>query len=138
MTSAGSRSRVNICSAVSAKGALRFVKFLRRLLAEAETPIHLILDRHPVHRSVKVREFAQSTDGPLMLFFMPSYSPQLNPDERAWNYVKNHGTGRMSLGRSNQLKKGRSPPTALSAEIESQGAGFFCHLDTAYSTLAVG
>jgi transposase len=41
----------------------------------------LIIDGHPVHRSRAVKEFAASTKGKLRLFFVPPYSPELNPDE---------------------------------------------------------
>lgn len=34
------------------------------------------------------------TSGKLRLFFLPPYSPELNPDELVWNDVKNNGVGR--------------------------------------------
>jgi transposase len=48
----------------------------------------------------KVRDFVESTGGRLRLFFLPPYSPELNPDERVWNDLKNNVVGRQSLSRT--------------------------------------
>lgn len=105
----GSRVSVNMLSAITAKGEMRFmvttgkvnaprfVEFLKRLLVKAPGPIFLILDGHPVHRSRVVSAFVKSTAGRMRIFFLPGYSPELNPDEQVWNHVKNHGVGRASI-----------------------------------------
>jgi transposase len=38
------------------------------------------------------------------LFFLPPYSPQLNPDEQVWNYVKHHGVGKAALRTASGLR----------------------------------
>ena len=90
---------LNLISAVSPLGELRlmvtearvnedrFVTFLRRLLVNAQRPIYLVVDGHPVHHSKKVRVFVTALQGRLGLFFLPAYSPDLNPDEPVWNVV---------------------------------------------------
>jgi len=100
VTATGSRFRVNMISAISTRGDLRFmafegsmnsdrfIKFLRRLIYNAPKPIFLVLDNHSVHRSKKVKEFVESTKGRLKLFFLPPYSPELNPDELVWNTMR--------------------------------------------------
>jgi transposase len=35
-----------------------------------------------------VRDYVDSLDGRLKLFFLPPYSPELNPDEWVWKNVK--------------------------------------------------
>ena len=112
----GARFRVNMISAVNARGAMRFmtihgkleakkfIVFLKRLIYNVENPIYLIVDRHPVHRATKVREFVESTKGKLKLFFLPSYSPELNQDELVWNHVKNHRIGRKQIKGPDDLK----------------------------------
>lgn len=102
----GARHKVNLISAISPRGAMRFmateenvnstvfIEFLKRLLVKTERPIFLILDNCSVHRSKEVRNFVESTEGKLRLFFLPPYSPELNPDEHVWNYLKNHKIGR--------------------------------------------
>lgn len=112
----GQRFSLNMISAVSAQGRLRFmvvdgnvngpqyVEFLRRLVYHAVRPIFLILDGHPVHKSRVVKEYVASTQGRLRLFGLPAYSPELNPDEQVWNHVKNHGVGRALLRSKVDLK----------------------------------
>ena len=46
----------------------------------------------------------QSTEGRLQLFYLPPYSPELNPDELVWNYVKKHRIGRKSVKGPNHLR----------------------------------
>lgn len=116
ITVTGARFGFNMISAVSPKGQLRFMvvegkvaatqfcEFLRRLLFRARRPIFLVLDGHPVHRSARVRKLVQSLNGKLQVFFLPPYSPELNPDEWVWNDLKNNGVGRMSITGPEHLK----------------------------------
>jgi transposase len=105
----GERFGLNMISAVSGRGQLRFmvvrgrvtakrfVEFLRRLCYRAKRPILLIVDGHSVHRSRQVSRFLRRVQGRLRLFFLPPYSPELNPDELVWNDLKNQGVGRMVI-----------------------------------------
>jgi len=89
----GKRLRVNVMSAVSAKGALWFTVFLGRfttpvftafldqLARQAGRKVHVIVDRHPVHRSKAVRDWLSQHSDRVELHLMPGYSPELNPDE---------------------------------------------------------
>ena len=113
----GARFGFNMISAVSPKGQLRFMviagkvgagefcEFLQRLVHKALRPIFLILDGHPVHRSAKVKQLAGSLKGKLELFYLPPYSPELNPDESVWNELKNNGIGRMAIAGPDDLKR---------------------------------
>ncbi|MFC9835586.1 IS630 family transposase [Rhodococcus sp. NPDC127530] len=112
----GARFSVNMISAISAKGALRFsiidgtltatkfIDFCKRLLRDNDGPVFLILDGHPVHRSKAVTAFADSTGGQLTLFRIPAYSPQLNPDEWVWKNVKHDRIGRSGITGPDQFK----------------------------------
>lgn len=102
----GQRYGLNLISAVSPRGQMRFmtvtgrmnagkfIDFLKRLLHNQKRPVFLIVDGHPSHRARKVFDFIRSTRGKLRLFFLPGYSPELNPDELVWNHLKNHGIGK--------------------------------------------
>ena len=48
--------------------------------------------------------FVAGTDGMLQLFFLPGYSPELNPDEQVWNDLKNNGIGRRVITGPDQLR----------------------------------
>jgi transposase len=113
----GERKSVNMVSAISPRGELRFrvqeermnaarfIDFLKALLDSVPGKIFLIVDGHPVHKAKKVREFAENkTDGRLKIFFLPPYSPDLNPDEWVWNNVKNDRIGREVIMSKDDLK----------------------------------
>ena len=114
----GQRSSVNMISAVSARGHLRFMltkgkvnglvftEFLKRLMHGAARRVFLVLDGGSYHHSRAVKDYVASLDGKLRLFFLPPYSPQLNPDEQVWNYVKHHGVAKAALrGGKGELRK---------------------------------
>lgn len=113
----GERKSISMVSAISPRGELRFrvqegtmnadrfIDFLKALLGSVEGEIFLIVDGHPVHKSKKVREFAENdTGGRLKIFFLPPYSPDLNPDEWVWNNVKNDRVGRKVIMGKDDLK----------------------------------
>lgn len=96
----GARHSLNMISAISPRGTLRFmvhqgtcnaerfIRFLRRLLKGAKRPVFLIVDGHSAHRSALTRAFVAGTRGKLRLFALPPYSPELNADELVWNHAK--------------------------------------------------
>jgi len=96
----GRRFSLNMISAVGPQGEFRFMvhqgsvtakvfrTFLQRLLVGAQGPVFVVVDGHPIHKSRLVRDFVESTNGRLRLFFLPPYSPHLNPDEQVWAHVK--------------------------------------------------
>lgn len=132
----GARFSVNMISAITSRGAMRFMtyagkmkapvfcEFLKRLIHNAPAKIFLILDGHPVHRSLRVKKFVQATKGKLRLFFLPPYSPELNPDELVWNNVKGK-IGRSSIkGPDDFQEKVRSHLKSLQRTPEKI-CGFF-------------
>ena len=82
-----------------------FIDFLKRLLFKQDKPVFLVVDGHPVHKSKRVKEFVESTKGKLQLFFLPEYSPELNPDETVWSYVKHHVVGKKIITGPDQFLK---------------------------------
>ncbi len=117
VSSTGARFGLNLMSAVSPRGEFRFmvtqgrvgartfVEFLKRLVYNADRPIFLIVDRHPAHRAQMVQRYVASLEGKLRLFFLPPYSPELNPDERVWNDLKNNSIGRKAITSPVHLKR---------------------------------
>ncbi len=107
----------NMISAISPKGSLRFmvvkgsvgakvfITFLKRLMHSRRRPVYLIVDGHPAHRAKLVQKYVESTRGMLRIFFLPPYSPELNPDELVWNDVKNNGVGRSIVNGPSDLHR---------------------------------
>ena len=121
ITTTGSGYSVNMISAVSAQGQLRFMltqrtvtavifrEFLKRLMIGTNKPVFVIVDGHPTHKAKLVKKYVESLNGRLQLFILPPYSPHLNPDETLWADVKRE-IGRKTV---NSLEEMRSH--ALSA-----------------------
>ena len=115
--STGKRFSLNMISAISSKGGMKFmtvggsvtgrvfILFLKRLILDVNGPVYLIVDGHPVHRSKQVREFVDSTGGLLKLFYLPPYAPDLNPDELVWNHLKYHCIGKLFIKTKEELKE---------------------------------
>lgn len=113
----GARFSLNMLSAVSAQGQLRFmvmtgrvnaavfVEFLQRLMHHQDRPVFVITDNHPAHHAQVVARYVAATEGRLQLFFLPSYSPELNPDELVWRHVKHHTVGRQSIVGPDQFRQ---------------------------------
>jgi len=133
----GARFSINMISAVSSRGELRFmvteqtlkvevfIEFLKRLIIGKATPVYLIVDGHPVHKAKKVKEFVKSLKGKIELFYLPGYSPELNPDEYVWNHVKHHTVGKMNVTGPDQLKKLAISALRRLARIPTIILGFF-------------
>lgn len=87
------RQSINLISAITNQGTVRFmvyqntlnsqtlIKFLKRLIKDAKCKVFLILDNLRVHHSKPVKEWIEQHNEQIELFFLPSYSPELNPDE---------------------------------------------------------
>lgn len=73
------------------KGGLKvdiFIRFLGRLIKGARRKIFLIVDNLRVHKARQVTDWVAERSDRIELFFLPPYSPELNPDEYLNNTVK--------------------------------------------------
>jgi len=111
----GLRFRCNMVSSVTNRGRLNFMvfkkrfqaevflEFLRRLVRQAKGKVFLIVDRHPVHRCRKVKRWLEKNVQHIRMFFLPSYSPELNPDELLNQDVKSNSVGRRRARNQQEL-----------------------------------
>jgi transposase len=111
------RIGLGLISAVSNKGELRWkvldsaikapvlICFLQRLIKDAGRKVFLILDRLPVHRSAAVRTWLSRHTAQIEVFYLPSYSPELNPDEGLNADLKQHVTRKAPLRSKQALKQ---------------------------------
>ena len=67
--------------------ATEFIKFLKEIL-RIHPKIVLVLDNASYHKAKIVQEFVESTNGALILVWLPAYTPQLNPIETQWRVLK--------------------------------------------------
>jgi transposase len=71
-----------------------FTEFLRRLVRQISRYVLLIIDQHPVHIAAKVKKWLKKHEDRIQVFYLPSYSPDLNPDENLNQDVKSNAVGR--------------------------------------------
>ena len=99
----GSRTRLNVVGAVNLKNIAaahvsRYEKvnsdtitdFMAELRAneKSKKTIHLILDGAGYHRAQTVKDKAVELN--ILLYYLPPYSPNLNPIERLWKVMNEH------------------------------------------------
>ncbi len=87
------RSKLSVISTVTNKGQMRWkvfsgalnakilIGFMRRLVHGRKKRVFLILDNLRVHHSKAVKEWLAENADKIAVFYLPSYSPELNPDE---------------------------------------------------------
>jgi len=103
----GQRFGTNVISAIANRGQLYFMvfsgtanaalflRFLRRLLRQLKgRKLFLIVDGHPSHRAKLVKAFVEQHSDRLALYYLPPYSPELNPDEMLNQDLKSNALGR--------------------------------------------
>jgi transposase len=111
----GARFGFNMLSAVNALGHFRFMtvegtvtatvfrEFLKRMITGMDRKIFLVVDGHPTHKAKLVRQFVADHSDRIELFFLPPYSPELNPDELVWGNVKTR-IAKMAIQTKDELK----------------------------------
>jgi Transposase and inactivated derivatives len=87
------KNSVNMISAITNQGLVRFmmyrdsmtsqllIKFMSRLVKDTDHKVFLILDNLRSHHGKKVKEWLENHQEKIMVFYLPSYAPELNPDE---------------------------------------------------------
>ena len=93
-TVGGTREKLSMISTVTNQGKARWmivdesfnadklIEFLAALVKDAERKVFLILDNLRVHHSKLVKAWLSDKKEKIEVFYLPSYSPELNPDER--------------------------------------------------------
>lgn len=98
----GNRFSCNMISSITNLGKLSFMvfhdnftqdiflKFLKRLVRQCDRKIFLIVDNHRAHKSRAVNKWLTDNVDSIKLFYLPSYCPELNPDEFLNQDVKSY------------------------------------------------
>ena len=82
-----------------------FLTFLRRLIRSVDHKIYLIVDNLSVHKAGKVKKWLERHKEQIQIFYLPPYSPYLNPDEFLNNDVKNNASGRQRPRTRDEMTK---------------------------------
>ena len=87
------RTSANMISAITNQGKVRFkvfegsmnadilIDFCKRLIKSANRKVYLILDNLRVHHAKVFKAWLAKNEDEIEVYYLPSYSPELNPDE---------------------------------------------------------
>ena len=107
--------RINMISAITNQGKLRFVlyegkmnqdrliEFMRRLIKTSDRKVYLILDNLSVHHGKKAKAWMEKHNNRIEVFYLPSYSPEYNPDELFNGALKREITNRGNAATKEQF-----------------------------------
>ena len=84
--------------------AERFTGFMDDLVHDVAAKVFLIVDRLPAHRAAKVQQWVHDNKDRIELFYLPPYSPQMNPDEWLNRDLKTELRTRPATGDRDTLK----------------------------------
>ena len=113
----GQRQSINVISAINARGEFwaatydaklnseTFVLFLQDFMKGQKGKVFLVMDGHPSHKARAVQKYVESLEGRLELHRLPTYSPDLNPDEFVWSHMKNNGVSKKPLKQNESLRQ---------------------------------
>jgi transposase len=145
----GKRFGVNMLSAISNAGRLRFrlfvgsfngrvfIDFLRRLLRDCGgRRVHLIVDGHPVHHAKLVSAWVAGHAERIQLHVLPGYSPELNPVELLNHDVKANAAGRRRPRSAGELRKELHGYLRRRQRQPKVLVGFFDYPTTRYAAAA--
>lgn len=117
VTTSGQRQSINVISAVNAQGCFWSNTYDGKLNAESfelflqdfiknrgKQKVFLVMDGHPAHKAKSVQKYVESLKGQLELHPLPPYSPDLNPDEFVWNYMKSTGVSKKPLKKNEAMR----------------------------------
>lgn len=102
----GQRFSLNMISAISNKGHLQFMiidgrfnsevfkTFLERMIKYSREKIYFVTDGHPAHKTKILNEWLEENKDKIEVFFLPPYSPELNPQEYVNQDVKTNIIGK--------------------------------------------
>ena len=74
------------------------VTFLRQLRANHAEPLIVIWDNGPAHGGDAIRAYLTTPDVRLRLIRLPAYSPDFNPDEAIWGWIREEVTANTCFG----------------------------------------
>src|SRR5438034_1271409 len=116
VVTSGQRQSINVISAVNARGefwaatytgklnAEAFVAFLKNFIKGRAGKIFLVIDGHPAHKAKVVQRYLETLGGRLELVALPTYAPDLNPDEFVWSHMKKNGVSKKPLRKNESLR----------------------------------
>ncbi len=111
----GSRFKCNVLAAITPHGQMnwmvytenftsqKFIEFLGRMIRQSHQKIFMIVDNLKVHHSKAVKHYIEKHSSKIVLFYLPPYVPELNPQELVNQEVKGRANNFRTLKSLNDL-----------------------------------
>jgi len=140
------RFKINMISSITNRGKLRFmiyeqnmdadlfVTFLERLIESSDKKIFLILDNLRVHHSKIVKTWVEEHQKQIALFYLPAYSPDLNPDEYLNNDFKRNVNAKHIPINKKELAVNTENFMSMLSDNPTRVANYFKHEKIAYAS----
>lgn len=114
----GNRFSLNMISAISNRGHLQFMvidgngrfnsdvfkTFLKQMIKYRKQKIYFVTDNHSAHKTKILNEWLGKNKKRIEVFFLPPYSPELNPQEYVNQDVKTNVIGKKRPINKSQMK----------------------------------
>lgn len=139
------RVSTNMISSITNQGKVRFmiysksmnaqvlIQFLKRLIKGSNRKVILILDNLRVHHANVVRGWLKGKEDKIEIFFLPSYSPELNPDEYLNNDIKQGVHSKTLFRDEKSLKKGIMSHMRMLQKMPGRVMNYFKHPKIVYA-----
>lgn len=114
----GNKGGLCVTSAISPAGKMIFriekekikadqhIEFLQQIMKQhPHRKIIVIEDRARPHIAKKVRDYVEQYRNRFAIYHLPSYAPELNPDEHVWAYLKAHQLKTHQAQNTEELRK---------------------------------
>jgi transposase len=143
------REKVDLISAVTNKGEVRWMMlgkaidaallldFLRRLTRDAKRKVFLILDNLKAHKAPEVATWLDKHRDRIEVFYLPAYSPELNPDELLNADLKQAITKQAPMRNKGDLKRSVAAYLRKLSRLPERIRRYFGQHETAYAACSV-
>ena len=110
-----------------------YLRFLQQLIRTRQGKLFLIVDRHPVHTRRIVQAWLEAHNDEIEVFYLPAYSPDLNPAEYLNNDVKQQVHDKPPTMSVKQLKKRTASVLMRLQKLPARVSRYFRHPKIAYA-----
>ncbi len=110
-----------------------FVAFLQNFMKGRSGKTFLVIDGHPAHTAKLVDCYLETMEGRLELHRLPSYAPDLNPDEFVWAHMKKNGVSKKPLKQNESLLKRVQKDLVSIRDNRALVRSFFCAESVLYA-----
>jgi transposase len=110
-----------------------FKRFLGRLIKDNYRKVYLIVDNLRVHHSYALDEWLEAHKDDIELFFLPSYSPERNPDEYLNNDLKKSMENNPIVASAQELAKNVVSHMRMLQQLPERVMSYFKHPSAVYA-----